>query len=679
MKPSLCLNMIVRNESARIERCLASATPYVKAMVIHDTGSDDDTCARITTWCANHNIPCYVSHGPFENFSQARNVAFRSAQDRTGRDDVPFCQFALLMDADMELVVSDPKAFDNLDASAAGYDMMQKGGTVSYANRRILNLDCKKPPYVGVTHEYIDVPAAGMITGASFVDHADGSNRADKFPRDAALLEAALRDDPDNGRTWYYLGNTYRDWGRPDKAAGAYAKRIALGGWDEETHSAKMNLAYCLRDQGDHAGFVAAMIEAYSFRPTRTEPLYDLAKYFREKGDNAAAALLFAKAGLDKPRPNDLLFVNDFVYSHGLRYEYSISGYYDPKERARAAGMTDDLSLDPTCPTDYRLSARNNLYWHTKPLSHYCPSFKGTRLDFAAPVGYVATNPSIEECNGKIKCNIRCVNYRIDEHGRYLINGSNGEANGTNPIDTRNFIARLDVNLQVKDAFEVIWQRPVPCFDLVTGLEDIRLYRHHGELWFNACVREQNPGGVCQQFRGKLEMGLVDQKTLENGVRVTEWHSMSGVAQHEKNWMAMGNHRFLYRLDTIVDDSGNEIPAQTTEKTEIKVCPDNISGSSQCIRFKGGLLAVVHEAITGPDGKRTYWHRFAWFERDGRLRRLSLPFVFYDRQIEFCAGLAYHPNNRDLLISFGVRDEEAHVATVSIEEVALMCWKFHEN
>jgi hypothetical protein len=56
---------------------------------------------------------------------------------------LPWCQFALLVDADMELVVTDPAAFDNLDANAASYDMMQTGGAVSYANRRLINLDAK--------------------------------------------------------------------------------------------------------------------------------------------------------------------------------------------------------------------------------------------------------------------------------------------------------------------------------------------------------------------------------------------------------------------------------------------------------------------------------------------------------------------------------------------------------
>lgn len=676
MKPSLCLNMIVKNEAANIERCLASVLPYVKAAVICDTGSTDDTELKILACCAAARVPVTITKAPFENFSQARNAAFAAAQ-LARQFLVPHCQFALLMDADMELVVEDKHAMMLMDANALSYDMMQKGGSISYANRRIVNLDWGQPTYIGVTHEYIDVPSAGMIKGAHFIDHADGSNRANKYVRDAQLLEDALKTEPDNGRYWYYLGNTYMDWGATDKtvlpyAAAAYKHRIEMGGWDEETHSAMMNLAFVQKMRDDGPGFVAWMLAAYNFRPQRVEPLYELAKYYREKGENFNS-VMFAKQGLPKTRPDDLLFVNDYAYSHGCRYEYSVTGYYDEKERSRAFEVTDDLALDPSCPPDVRWSARSNLYWHTKPLSHYCKTFEPHKLDFTPPPGYTAMNPSVEACNGHITCNIRCVNYKIDAEGRYMIGPK--ECNDA-PIETRNFICKLTPELTVQKSRELLWHRPEAQFPLVIGLEDIRLWRYHGELYFTATVREQSSWGQCQMVQGKTSFDIDDKF-----MTVTDWKVISDSPDgHEKNWMPMPSlpsslPRFMYRLDTIIEPGA----ALKRDNFPIKVSVNDISGGSQLIPFKGGMIAVVHEAGTDPQGKRTYWHRFAWFTKEGELRRLSLPFVFLDRQIEFCAGLAYHPNHNDLLISFGVRDEEAYVAKIAIEEVAMMCWKFHED
>lgn len=668
--------MIVRNESARIARCLNSVLPYVKFAAIIDTGSTDDTIEIIKATCKQHGVLPLITTGPFYDFSQARNDAFRWAKDvNINISGKRHAQFALLMDADMELVVDDPHAFDNLNANDASYDMAQKAGVVSYVNRRIVNLEIgRDDPYVGVTHEYIDVPAHGLIEGAWFRDHADGANRTNKYERDIALLEKALETDPNNGRYRYYLGNSYRDGNRPMEAIGQYRQRVQLGGWEEETHSAMMNLAHCWKDMKNEPGFLSGMLEAFNFRPSRAEPLYDLAKYYREKGDHAAS-LLFSKAGLNIKRPDDVLFVNDFVYSHGLRYEYSIEGYYDPAERNRAFQVTDDLALDPACPPDIRWSARNNLYWHTKPLREYCSSFRDHHVTVALPEGYTGMNPSVEVCNGRITTNIRAVNYKIDEHGRYMIGPQ--ECNDA-PIDTRNFLCEMDDGFDVKNLREIEWDRPKALFPMVTGLEDVRLWRHCGELFFSATVREVSAGGVCQMVQGKI------QAWPKNGT-ATEYHAVdvkviSDETSYQKNWMPMPSHggmpRYMYRLDTVVIPDGSKHVA-TSNPTKVAV--SDISGSSQLIPFKSGLLGVVHEASTGPDGKRTYWHRFAWFEKDGMLRRLSLPFVFLDRQIEFCAGLAYHPNGTDLIVSFGVRDAEAHLATVAIEEVAMMCWKFHEN
>jgi glycosyltransferase involved in cell wall biosynthesis len=662
-KPSLALNMIVKNEAARIERCLRSVLPYVKAVSIIDTGSTDETREIITRVCAEYCVPQFTHAGVFENFSQARNDAFAFAQRNNG-GCLPFCQFALLVDADMELVVTDPTAFDNLNAGALSYDMMQKGGAVSYMNRRLANLQARDNPYVGVTHEYLDLPAAGLITGASFIDHADGANRVNKFERDAALLEAALDVEPTNARYWYYLGNTYRDWRRPALAAEAYKKRIELGGWDEETHSAMMNLAFTHRDRGDPDAFVRQMVDAYAFRPSRAEPLYDLAKYYREKGNNAAA-LLFATAGINKKRPDDVLFVNDFVYSHGLRYEYAVAGFYDPATCARAAEITNELALDPACPAEHRASARSNLYWFTEPLKQLCPSLEPVRLNFVPPHGYEAMNPSVEVDQGTIMCNIRCVNYRIDARGAYIIHGG-GEA-----IETRNFVAMLEPEwLTTHNVAEVLWHRPPPRFGLVLGLEDIRLWRYCGHLHFSATVREQCNTGTCQIVTGSL---AYDPSNTKYMVVQPEWEPVTGEEQHEKNWMPMpsrpsGPPRFMYRCNSTVELGR----PSTVTRTDTPFYVDEISGSSQLVPFKNGYLAVVHEAAAGPDGKRTYWHRFAWFTLQGELHRLSKPFVFFARQIEFCAGLALHPDGRRLLISFGVRDEEAWVATVQIEEVATL-------
>ena len=82
---ALCLNMIVKNEMANLERCLNSVAPYIACWVIGDTGSTDGTQEFIRSFFAARNIPGELHSFPFENFEQARNAALDRAVGITAR------------------------------------------------------------------------------------------------------------------------------------------------------------------------------------------------------------------------------------------------------------------------------------------------------------------------------------------------------------------------------------------------------------------------------------------------------------------------------------------------------------------------------------------------------------------------------------------------------------------
>ncbi len=72
---SLCLNMIVKNEMANLERCLTSVADHIDCWVIGDTGSTDGTQDFIRAFFSARNIPGELHSFPFHNFAQARNTA----------------------------------------------------------------------------------------------------------------------------------------------------------------------------------------------------------------------------------------------------------------------------------------------------------------------------------------------------------------------------------------------------------------------------------------------------------------------------------------------------------------------------------------------------------------------------------------------------------------------------
>jgi len=91
------------------------------------------------------------------------------------------------------------------------------------------------------------------------------------------------------------------------------------------------------------------------------------------------------------------------------------------------------------------------------------------------------------------------------------------------------------------------------------------------------------------------------------------------------------------------------------------------------VPFEGGWLALVHEVrVMRDSGHRHYRHRFVWFDQAIRLRGVSRAFFFQNRGVEFAAGLAWHPDDKRLLISYGVDDQEAWVAAVDADDVRLI-------
>jgi hypothetical protein len=320
MVTTVCLNMIVRNEAANIERCLAAAAPFVDAWVICDTGSTDDTIERVRCLFAARGIPGEIHEFPFVNWEQARNEALNRARASA----LPF-DYLLFADADMELVIEDPDLRSRLTEHAY---MLRQQNTISYFNTRLVRRDVPSR-YVGVTHEYVELPRPALqLEGAWFIDHASGSNRAGKFERDARLLEADLKCNPDNPRNVFYLAQSYRDAGRLNEAIEAYRRRAAMGGWAEEVWFSLYQVARLAEARGaPDAEVEMAYLVAFQNRPSRAEPLVQLARRHRMRNEWALASM-FADAAAAIGRPDDTLFLDEGAYRHAALDEAAIAAYW---------------------------------------------------------------------------------------------------------------------------------------------------------------------------------------------------------------------------------------------------------------------------------------------------------------------------------------------------------------
>jgi tetratricopeptide (TPR) repeat protein len=164
--------------------------------------------------------------------------------------------------------------------------------------------------------------------------HAQGAKshavtQEQKFLRDAKLLEEELERNPDDARSQFYLAQSYRDAGLLEQALAAYKKRASMAnGWDEERFMAQLEAGrVSMRLEKPEAVVLGELLAAYTLRPTRAEPLYELARYYRVR-KGYAMATLFAKAGVQTTLPSDRLFVIESVYTWRLLDELGVAAYW---------------------------------------------------------------------------------------------------------------------------------------------------------------------------------------------------------------------------------------------------------------------------------------------------------------------------------------------------------------
>ena len=121
-----------------------------------------------------------------------------------------------------------------------------------------------------------------------------------EFDRDISLLTKVLEQEPDNQRYMFYLAEFYRNSKQYRSAIEWYQKRIDRGGWQEETWYARYMIGACHEALGELSQATVVYLDAYTDRPTRAEPLHDLARLWTVKG-NPRLGYFLAKRASEVP------------------------------------------------------------------------------------------------------------------------------------------------------------------------------------------------------------------------------------------------------------------------------------------------------------------------------------------------------------------------------------------
>jgi len=291
--PSICLNMIVKNEAHIIQETLTKLCDKIKFSywVICDTGSTDDTPKIIEDFFKSREILGEMFYDDWKNFAYNRTLALNRAHKKT--------DLLLVFDADDEIVgeINMPS-----QVNADEYHL-QFGSSMGPSYTRVLLINNQKPfEYKSVVHEFITCKEPGsrsaLVEGTYYVVSGRSSARnrdSEKYLKDAKLLElayyeAVTTNDDLFHRYAFYCGNSYKDFGSYEEAIKWY--KIVLSHpnqWVQEKYMACLSCYECFNALNKKEEGFFFLVHAFACDNERMECLYHLVNYYCVTGANETA------------------------------------------------------------------------------------------------------------------------------------------------------------------------------------------------------------------------------------------------------------------------------------------------------------------------------------------------------------------------------------------------------
>jgi hypothetical protein len=242
LRPSLALVVIARDESRCIERCLASARPFVDRMLVLDTGSRDDTVERAVACGARVEQAAWTG-----DFSAARNAALELAD----------AHWHLVLDAD-EWIESGGEALEAMRFSPARlgavavHSRYEADARLLTSTAWITRLLPGAVRYAGRIHEQpqSSLPRVRLPLTIGH-DGYLGAQREIKRGRNRPLLEQSLAADPGNAYLRYQLGKDCEVYGEYALACEHYVRALAATGpTDAYRSELQVRALHCLGRAG---------------------------------------------------------------------------------------------------------------------------------------------------------------------------------------------------------------------------------------------------------------------------------------------------------------------------------------------------------------------------------------------------------------------------------------------
>jgi len=658
--PTLCLNMIVKNESKIITRLFDSVSPIIDSYCICDTGSTDDTVKIITEYFEKKGIPGKIVTEPFKNFCHNRNFAMKAC--------VGMSDYILLLDADMCL---EAKNFNkNVLNAADSFYILQGNDAFYYQNMRIVKNNGLYS-YTGVTHEYINTPPNNKTFGFDkkdlFIrDFGDGGAKQDKFERDIRLLLDGLKEEPKNERYYFYLANSYHDSGRFGEAICAYKKRIEFGGWKEEVWYSHYRIGLCFKNMRKMNDAIQYWMEGFQIYPERLEGIYEIVRHYRITSKPKLAHMFYKEARqileLNHNR-NNYLFLHDDIYTSRLYYEFTVFAAYagikninDEVVKVLNNSMNDSETHNMVQNMKFYkdiLIQKSKIVFDTTFVSN----INNENVPLISSSSCLIPNKN----NDGYHMNIRFVNYSITEQGNYL--------------NCDKYIITVNKYVEIDKSFNLInekWMELLFDNRRYIGIEDVRIFHENDsgkKIFIGTGYHHNNKIGIVTG-EYNMETGSLKGSEITQKFKHTDC---------EKNWVYVDYNNSTHVIYdwyplTIckIDSSKNEL--NVVDKKDTPKLFSRIRGSTCGFKYTKKMgensnnnitIDIVEEEIwfvghvVSYEQPRHYYHVIMIFDINMKLLRYSAPFKFEGESIEYCLSILVE--DEQVLINYSTWDRTTRI------------------
>ena len=342
--PTICLNMIVKNEAKVIVSTLNNLGKYIDFdyWVISDTGSTDNTQQIIQDYFLDKGIPGELVTHEWRDFGYNRTKALEAAYDKT--------DYLLIFDADDKLHGDFKLPFLNsadktkyAKTKYADRYMLKIGKGFEYVRPLLIN-NRKRWQFKGVLHEYLSElePVCGDATveGDYHIESGRTGNRSQnptKYYDDAIILqnayykELALPDKGMSGRYAFYCARSYHDSGEKyrDQAIEWYKKLLDIPNhWHQEKYYAALEIGILYKEKNQMDLAVQYLVKTMEYDIERIEGLVLAIEYFYQTGQYILVNALYHRFKSYNKQLQHKLFVNMHFYRDRLEFFNGISAHF---------------------------------------------------------------------------------------------------------------------------------------------------------------------------------------------------------------------------------------------------------------------------------------------------------------------------------------------------------------